>query len=224
MQYFFFIAALGDLGSLLFYPLMHIFFKPLLMMSLMLYYWQSIDRKLHDMARWILCALFFSWAGDIFLIFDGTFFFIAGLGSFLIAHLLYLGAYMHTQKDFTPMQKRLLAQKPYLVIPFFVYLGVFYSYLFPYLGDLAIPVAIYALVLTCMGVFALNRLGFTTQASFNWILGGAFLFIVSDSILSHALFVWKGSFYYGNFMVMCTYILAQYAIVQGALAHTKNVR
>ncbi|MEJ0106730.1 MAG: lysoplasmalogenase family protein [Bacteroidota bacterium] len=44
------------------------------------------------MKKWILFALFFSWAGDILLLFvaDNASFFLAGLSAFLIAHIFYI--------------------------------------------------------------------------------------------------------------------------------------
>jgi len=216
MLYVFFVTSLADLVGNLFYEPLHFICKPLLMLSLLSYFWQTIGGKLTYFSRCITIALFFSWAGDIFLLFKGEGFFMAGLGSFLVAHVLYLCAYSDTT---AVGRKRLLSQKPYLLLPFLVYLGVFYAFLYPNLAGLAVPVAVYATVLTAMGVLALNRYQHTSQASFQWIMLGAMLFIVSDSLLSLNLFIWKGSLYLGGFWVMLTYISAQYAIVYGAIAH-----
>jgi uncharacterized membrane protein YhhN len=40
----------------------------------------------------IFIALFFSWLGDVFLmfVFKHELFFLAGLGSFLVAHIIYI--------------------------------------------------------------------------------------------------------------------------------------
>lgn len=222
MHYVFFVATIGDLVGTVWYAPLHLLCKPLLMLSLMLFFWQAIGQRLSPLARWVLPALFFSWAGDIFLMFDGKGFFIGGLGSFLVAHLLYLGAYRENlPTHLQTVSKSLLARMPYLLVPFLAYLCGFYAFLYPYLGELAIPVAVYAFVLMCMGVFALNRYGFTTKASFQWILAGAFLFMVSDSILATNLFVWNKELPLGNLGVMLTYISAQYAIVRGAILHIK---
>ena len=218
MHYFFFIASIGDwVGTLAYQPL-HVICKPLIIATLILYFWNAIGKKFTSFSRWIIGALFFSWAGDIFLLFEGKGFFIGGLGSFLLAHVLYLGAYLD-KEPLHRQQTPLLARKPYLLLPFVAYLVGFYSFLYPHLNDLAIPVAVYAAVLTAMGVLALNRWNFTSEASFIWIAIGALFFIISDSLLSLNLFVLKGAMPIGNFLVMFTYTLAQYCIVRGSIKH-----
>ncbi len=219
MRYLFLLLSVGDLAGNLFFEPLHTFCKPFLLVSLMLYFWQNIPKTHTNFPYWILAALAFSWAGDVFLLFKGETFFIAGLGSFLIAHLLYLVAYQDTHEAGKP---RLIAQKPYLLFPFTLYLVVFYAFLYPYLGDLAVPVGIYAMVLANMGILALNRYRHTTQASFNWIMAGALCFMLSDSWLSVHLFVLKDSSPLSGFCVMLTYLTAQYAIVHGALLHLKK--
>jgi uncharacterized membrane protein YhhN len=210
-------GVLDVIGAFAYQPL-HLVCKPFLMLTLLLFFWNSIHQKFSPMARWVIGALFFSWAGDIFLMFAGEAFFIAGLSSFLIAHLLYLGAY----QDALPTQdKRVLMRKPYLLLPFLGYLVGFYAYLYPFLGELVLPVGVYATVITAMGLLAVNRQGFTTQASYQWILIGALSFAISDSILSTNLFAWKNTLPFANGFVMLTYIFAQFAITKGAIAHIK---
>ena len=67
--------------------------KPLLMITLALYFALAT----RGYPRWrlvVIAALVFSWAGDVFLI--SSDWFVAGLVSFLIAHLLYIFAYQQT--------------------------------------------------------------------------------------------------------------------------------
>jgi len=60
-------------------------FKPLLMTSLAVVYLVSVKKP----SFWLLSALFFSFWGDVFLL-DKTNFFVFGLASFLVAHVVYI--------------------------------------------------------------------------------------------------------------------------------------
>ncbi len=92
--------------------------------------------------------------------------------------------------------------------------------LFPVLGDLQIPVIVYALVLMAMVVSAIYRLGRTSFASFSLVLFGAFLFMVSDSLLAINKFLDKVPL--GGFWIMLTYIGAQFLIVSGLMKHSRS--
>jgi uncharacterized membrane protein YhhN len=92
--------------------------------------------------------------------------------------------------------------------------------LFPHLGGMKIPVMLYALVITLMAMFALFRYGFTSQKSFVLIFSGALFFMLSDSLLAINKFM--EPFTLASLAIMTTYILAQYLIVEGAIAHEKQ--
>ena len=69
--------------------------KPLLLLSLGLYYYQAAPRP----APLVLAALALSWLGDVLLLFQERheLFFIGGLLAFLTAHGCYIGAYRQQQ-------------------------------------------------------------------------------------------------------------------------------
>ncbi|RLD40264.1 MAG: lysoplasmalogenase [Bacteroidetes bacterium] len=145
----------------------------------------------------IISGLVFSLAGDIFLMLPKDRF-IAGLGSFFIAHLFFIFAFA---SDFGPYWGW-----GYL-IPIAIYAVVFLKILLPHTKKMTIPVIAYVLVL----------LAFLWQASGRgYVLGGsspalaffgAVLFVASDSILAYDRFV-KG-FKFASFFIMLTYWLAQ---------------
>lgn len=219
-EYFYALAAIGDIaGRIAGSVNLDLIFKPLLMIGLLLYFWNSIAGKLTNFSRFIIGALFFSWVGDIFLMlpFNQSTFFIFGLLSFLAAHLFYIFAYSIANQGFS--NPTLFKQKPVYFLPFLLYLIGLYSLLFPALGDLAAPVLVYAVVLLGMGIFALNRYGKTNAMSFQYILVGAVLFIISDSCIALDKFVFQGQMPLGGVLVMLTYISGQYYIVKGAIAH-----
>jgi uncharacterized membrane protein YhhN len=89
--------------------------------------------------------------------------------------------------------------------------------LYPVLGELKIPVMVYAIVLVVMTLNALLRLGKTTSPSFWMVFVGALLFMASDSLLAINKFLDPLPF--GNIWVMTTYMSAQYLIVKGLIVH-----
>ncbi len=90
--YFYWIIAAVEIIALTFeIDILHQIAKPLLMISLLIYFWDKSDsRKNEKWVSFVTLALVFSWIGDIMLLF--TFkhfmFFFAGLSAFLIAHLV----------------------------------------------------------------------------------------------------------------------------------------
>ncbi|MNY44685.1 YhhN-like protein [compost metagenome] len=96
-----------------------------------------------------------------------------------------------------------------------LYLIGMVSFLMPYLGDLEIPVTIYASIISIMLLFAFNGLLVWDKPGNLLVFLGAFFFVVSDSILAINKFyspIPKSSFF-----IMLTYLLAQYLIVTGIL-------
>src|SRR6476619_5029708 len=67
-------------------------FKPLIVLSLVLYFLFNTKNTATGLKKWILAALFFSWAGDCLLLFEekDKLFFLAGLSAFLLAHIFYI--------------------------------------------------------------------------------------------------------------------------------------
>jgi uncharacterized membrane protein YhhN len=80
--------------------------------------------------------------------------------------------------------------------------------LWPGLGDLRIPVAVYSLLLTSTAVTS-ARLGWRTG------LGGA-LFLLSDTLIATQLADWR-ELPGHEFWIMATYVVAQYLLMSGLL-------
>jgi len=89
--------------------------------------------------------------------------------------------------------------------------------LFPHLGNLQIPVMVYALVITLMSLQALFRYGYTSKPSFILVFCGAISFMISDSLLAINKFMQPLPL--SGLAIMLTYLLAQYLIVEGVLKH-----
>jgi uncharacterized membrane protein YhhN len=159
----------------------------------------------------LLLALFFSWIGDVLLLFSDkhSLFFIFGLGSFLIAHLLYVFLF-HKQTKIN-RNKIYLRFIPIVVI----YLLGILSILWSSLNEMKIPVSLYAFVISTMLLMSI-------KAYFEWkkpanllVLIGAVLFVVSDSILAINKFYTPIPI--SSLLIMSTYLGAQFCISKAIL-------
>lgn len=193
----------------------HIVCKSLIMLSLIGYYLGEVSKRNSHFLR----AMFFCWAGDVLLLKQSydELYFILGLVAFLIGHSLYILAYR--QLRWKETTKGLLAtQKARVAFPVALAGTGLIVVLFPKLGGLTIPVIVYAIVLMVMVMTSFFRYGRTSGESFWFLAIGAVLFMTSDSILAvnkfHTPFEWAGP------VIMLTYMLGQFMIVEGALKHS----
>lgn len=216
-----FIFALGastELGTAIFdYPGHSVIFKPMIMIGLIAHYWVMSPAR----SLLFLVALFFCWLGDVLLIFQSNdpLFFMSGLASFLTGHIVYIFCYRQLQTS--PSAKELLgSQKVRFAFPIILAGTGLVTILYPLLGALRIPVMIYALAITLMALTALFRYGRTNSTSFLFVFIGAALFMVSDSLL--AINKFHHAFSAAGALIMLTYSVAQFLIVEGALAHEKK--
>jgi uncharacterized membrane protein YhhN len=167
-----------------------------------------------------LLALVFCWVGDVLLIFQSkeNFFFVSGLASFLVAHVAYIFCYRHWQVG-SASAALLGSQKVRFSFPILLLGTGFITILFPSLGGLKVPMMMYTLIITLMVLTAFFRYGQTSTSSFWFIFSGAFLFTISDATL--AINKFKIAFGAAPFIIMFTYSVAQYFIVEGALRHER---
>lgn len=189
--------------------------KPGLMLLLGIYFFNSVEKSTqHGFVRTALLALFFSWLGDVLLIFADLFLF--GLGAFLLGQLFYVFTYKNAVVQVADNRSTLIRRVFWSVtMIFFGFLLLYIMY--PFLGELLIPVMFYCIVIVSMGIMAVQRNGKTSQVSYSLTLFGALLFLTSDAILGLGKFV--GSIENGHFYVMLTYILAQWFIIEGLIKH-----
>jgi uncharacterized membrane protein YhhN len=164
----------------------------------------------------VLTALLFSWAGDVLLLFQETnpSFFLAGLVSFLIAHICYIFSFIRSVRT---NKVSLLSTKPLVILPFVLYGIGFFWLIREGLGEMMMPVIAYECIILVMGLTALNRYQRVDPKSFRQVFTGALLFMVSDSLLAVNKFYFP--FIFSSFFIMLTYILAQYFIVSGMVQY-----
>ncbi|WP_413998504.1 lysoplasmalogenase [Flavobacterium sp. W1B] len=187
------------------------YLKPFLLPFLLLgvYFYNDFPSK-----KFLLTALTFSWIGDVILLFAerDDLFFISGLIAFLISHIVYILLFNKQLKEKNKKNKAVYWIGVTVII---AYLFVMLTILLPSLGDLQIPVLVYAIVISTMLLFALK--GFLSWSEpANWyILIGAIIFVSSDSILAFNKF--KEPIVLSSFLIMVTYLAAQFLIVKGIL-------
>lgn len=191
---------------------LHLCSKPLLVIMVALFFLTATHGSEHKTKIIIVAALFFSWLGDLFLMFkqEYSWTFLCGLGAFLVSHIFYIVAYRAGSEGRFQLSF-------YIFVPVIGYGVVLYSVLAPHLGTMHIPVAVYALVLLSMFIAALERRQRVSEESFQWAFGGAICFVLSDSILAWHSFVQPSVV--ARVVLMTLYIAAQYAIARGMALH-----
>jgi uncharacterized membrane protein YhhN len=148
----------------------------------------------------IIVGIAFSLAGDVFLMLPQNTF-VFGLVSFLIAHIFYIFAYRSVSGFHLTW---------WLALPYTIY-GFFMLYLlWPHVGDLRIPVIIYAAVLMIMGWQAAEQWWHVRDTSMLLAMIGAILFILSDTTL--ALTKFRAPVPQRDLIIMSTYYGAQLLI------------
>lgn len=194
--------------------------KPLLMIVLIAFYTQAVGDKWNKVHKLMRTAFFFSWIGDVALmfVFKNENFFLVGLVGFLITHVLYAVAFADvTNKN----AMALLPKKIWVFIPLAIYMVVLLSLLVPGITGnpltqpFLIPVLVYSTAIATMVIFAINRFGRVNEKSFALVFGGALLFMFSDSIIAINKFLHPFSM--AGIFIMILYISGQYLIAKGTL-------
>jgi uncharacterized membrane protein YhhN len=199
-------------------PRLELFIKPLIMISIMAYFF-TYARWSHRLFIPAVLAFFFSLAGDVLLMFSykKELFFLMGVAAFLLSHLFYIVTFSIRSLAHKPNKKKFGIA--HLLVLFLAIL--LYGLLFPHLeGFMKIAVLLYTAAITAMVLSALQRNDRVSKSSYRFVLAGALLFMLSDSLLAINRF-WI-DIPFGNFMVMSTYMPAQYLIFLGLLKQSKT--
>jgi uncharacterized membrane protein YhhN len=216
--YLFTLAAhiAGIAGMLSFIPFLEIITKALLMIILINWFTTETNDLLSPIKKWVTVALCFSWLGDVLLLFQGKYpdFFLFGLVAFLVAHIFYI-VFFHKIKTIEKVSSR-----AWLLIPMVIYYVVLISILYPHLGDMKIPVPIYGIVISFMLLLALHLLFIKNSKAGQWMVAGAILFIISDSVLAVNKFY--RPFESAGVFIMLTYGFAQLLITAGAIQYLRK--
>ncbi len=200
----FLLAVIADLLAIYFqWEEIRFISKPLIVLSLLAYFFPVTGNG----AGLLKVALLFSLIGDVALLFErrDPLFFMIGLGSFLLAHVLYIAAFRKMGR---------VAPRWGWLVAVGLYLAILLYALLPYLGELKIPVIIYAFVLCGMLLTVVHAFRNLYAKPGIICLAGALMFVLSDSLLA------INKFYFGftlsGLAIMLTYAGAQYLLVTGA--------
>jgi len=193
------VAVIGMLVSEARLPKLEWFFKPLasicfIALALLAGALQS------SYGLWLLAGLVLCMAGDIFLIADDEKFFLLGLGSFLLGHLLYALAFLQLPLNLGGMLWGLL---PVAVLAVFSI-----RWLWPHVPQaMQVPVLAYIGVICTMLLMAGSTWG---SSGGLFILVGAWGFAISDLSVARNQFVkpglgnrlWGIPLYFGSQMLL----------------------
>ncbi len=210
------LAALGylvllwpdiDLGAAQFW--IGIVLKPIPVACMALWLWGQTpaDAGRGSLTKWVLAGLALSALADVLIEPDGDMWFIAGLGTFLVAHVVYTVGFILDQRQLHIVR----------ALPFFAWTGGVFVYLFDDLGGMAAPVGIYCAVIGAMMWRAAARVGQDGEsARGEWILlAGAAIFAASDTLI--ALNRFDAPIAYVGYPIMILYWLGQLGITLGAV-------
>jgi len=204
------VAVLDVIGVLFQIPILRLLFKPLILLSLIVLYSLSVSNS----NKVYILALLFSFLGDVFLLFLGELNFILGLVSFLIAHSIFIKIII---KRIEKSSIKIIIGSSFL---FFVIFCMLIYLLINSLGELLIPVIIYGLTISVFGTVAfIDYLNSKSQKSL-WMLAGAIVFVLSDSVLAINKFYTQKLLF--EVIVMSTYILAQFLIYRSMILENKS--
>jgi uncharacterized membrane protein YhhN len=159
----------------------------------------------------VLAGLLLCVAGDVFLIFfSSKKLFLAGLVSFLAAHVLYSVAFFSMA---SPKTLALIVAALCLVVS-----GSVFAWLKPRLGGMLVPVVAYMIIITIMviGAASLTENEHLSLTGRTLAISGAILFYVSDIFVARHRFVKKEYvnrlaglplYYAGQFMIAYSTVL-----------------
>lgn len=194
--------------------------KPLLMIILMLFYAKSIVRQPTSFHKMMIAAFFFSWIGDVALMFVhvNENFFLVGLVGFLITHILYTIVFSKVNH---PEISPIIPKKIWVAVPLVIYMVALLSMLVPAINGNALtkpflmPVLVYSTAIAVMVLFGINRFRRVNDSSFAMVFAGALLFMFSDSLIAINKFMQPLPA--AGFFIMVLYISGQWLIAKGTL-------
>ncbi|SFN87450.1 Uncharacterized membrane protein YhhN [Chitinophaga sp. YR627] len=168
----------------------------------------------------MLAALFFTGFGDMFLLFSeqNTWFFSFSLITFAFSLLAYIGFFLKIRYSNYPLPR---CQWAFIFAASAAVIG-FIFFMLPYLGQMTIPVIIFAGIASVMLQAVKHAYRLKDQPSGWYAMAGAGLYIISCAII--AIHYFYHPLEMGNFLIMLTYGLAQWGLVTGGLLYLRMRR
>jgi uncharacterized membrane protein YhhN len=191
--------------------------KPLLMPALTTAF-ASATRDHHDgLRRGTVVAQAFSWGGDVALLGQGERAFLAGVGSFLAAHVAYISGFLTARDRHSDPSPRgtgpRAAAATWLVGAPLMSLAAGRKD-----ARFRVPIAVYATALASMFAASTMLDRQLPKEARGKVIAGTSLFLLSDSILGVREFLLEGDSRILNSAVMATYTAGQWLIADGVAA------
>ncbi len=193
------------------------------MPSLILYYHMVIGGKYNLFHRLVVAGLLFSWLGDVLLQLSNgdirtpvptEYYFLVGMGAFLLTQFFYILAF-NIRRGKNPVFRKRIYQL-FLVIGYgALLLWLLYNNLEVYGVNYRLPVIIFTFFILLMFISALNRYSKVNGVSYILVVIGALLFVASGSMIVINKFL--GKFEFARVLIMITYIAGQYLIATGCI-------
>jgi len=181
-------------------PRLHVYvFKPLTVVLIIFIALQSKHAAGANYKSLVVAGLLCSLVGDVFLMWPRDRF-VAGLVSFLVAHLFYIAAFATGVR----------AWSVWAAVVLVVYGASMLGLLWRGFGRLKAAVVVYVAAILLMAWAALSRWWGGGADGGGWAAAGALLFVASDSALAWNRF--KGEFRGAQALILSTYFAAQWLI------------
>lgn len=214
--------AIADISLIaLEYERYRYFTKPFLLPVLLLIILARSTGQKHSVSKLLVSlALTAGTVGDVLLLADrnNPAYFTYGLLAFLIMQLLYCIYFFRMQG----LGKNGWLLNAFVLVILIAFAFALISGLYNYLGQLRVPVIIYAVAVTLMMFAAVNIVHSkkARKLAIQLIIPGAAFLAASDAILAVNKFYLKEDWY--NISVMTTYILGQLFLAIGFMKHLKS--
>jgi uncharacterized membrane protein YhhN len=156
-------------------------------------------------------GLAFAFIGDLALSQSGDTFFLVGMLAFVGTHLCNTIYFIRLQKGVIGFTRIAIAGIFLLTL----FTTIILKELKPNLGKFELPVYFYVAIIYFMAITATASISkpLLKRVAMQYFIPGAFLFVLSDSLLAMNKFIWHGHLM--DIIVMLTYGLAQYFLVCG---------
>jgi uncharacterized membrane protein YhhN len=185
--------------------------KPLLVISLWVYYYYQTRLVSTSQTTVFLIALVFACLGDTLLMFQSqnSMYFLLGLAAFLVMQVLYTIVFWRSTPNVSLAKSNF--RNDLWILALVIFLS---SFILPKVeGFMRIAVMLYMIAIGLMVTAAWHRRVLASRLSYVLVFVGALSFMLSDSFIAFNKFVWPGAGF--DFWVMPTYVLGQYLIVEG---------
>lgn len=167
--------------------------KPLLLPLLMVFVLIEVGWSSHPSIKFLVVGQFFSFLGDVALMFDGDMWFGLGILMFLVTHIFYIIGF------FKLGAREGFAARRWILVAYPLFWLVANAALWSGLGPLRIPILVYSAFLVSMAMCSM---------SLGTLFGiGGGLFMISDLLIGET--VAYGKFPGSGVVIMATYIVGQ---------------